>query len=128
MLAPLIFILLAAGPDPICRAAHALEAGGEQAGWPWERGGRTLAKNAEGTVALALDQLVLAGGVACNHGLRAALERECGSRGIALFVPPPKRCTDNAAMIACAGTFRLQRGERTPLDVAADPGLRLDAA
>jgi N6-L-threonylcarbamoyladenine synthase len=48
--------------------------------------------------------------------------------GLELHVPPIELCTDNAAMIACAGAYRLRRGERTPLDVAADPGLRLDAA
>ena len=40
-------------------------------------------------------------------------------------VPPLELCTDNAAMIACAGAARLARGERTSLDIGADPNLRL---
>lgn len=67
----------------------------------------------------------IAGGVAANpalrEGLRVALERE----GIALAVPPLALCTDNAAMIAAAGTFRLRRGEFMPLDAEAVPNLPL---
>jgi N6-L-threonylcarbamoyladenine synthase len=48
--------------------------------------------------------------------------------GLSLRLPPLELCTDNAAMIACAGHHRLARGERTPLDVGADPGLKLSAA
>ena len=45
--------------------------------------------------------------------------------GFALYIPPPERCTDNAAMIAAAGTQLLARGERAGLDLAVDPGLPL---
>ena len=45
--------------------------------------------------------------------------------GFRLFIPPPQRCTDNAAMIAAAGTQALERGLRAPLDLAVDPGLPL---
>ncbi|MEO0323897.1 MAG: tRNA (adenosine(37)-N6)-threonylcarbamoyltransferase complex transferase subunit TsaD [Myxococcota bacterium] len=57
-------------------------------------------------------RLVLTGGVAANSGLRARGEELARSRGQTLHVPPVKRCTDNAAMIAYAGAQRLAAGER----------------
>jgi N6-L-threonylcarbamoyladenine synthase len=45
--------------------------------------------------------------------------------GLRVLAPPPDLCTDNAAMIAAVGAARLARGERSMLDIAADPNLRL---
>ena len=56
-------------------------------------------------------RVVLAGGVAANRGLRAAMAEACKARGVELFVPPMASCTDNAAMIAYAGALRLAAGE-----------------
>ena len=70
-----------------------------------------------------LRQLVLCGGVAANSRLRALAQERCQAEGIALFVPPPRLCTDNGAMIAMAGAPHLARGEAAPL--TADPGWRL---
>src|SRR5260370_30933111 len=45
-------------------------------------------------------ELLVAGGVPCNHGLRAALQNQSAGWDGTLHVPPPQRCTDHAAMIA----------------------------
>src|SRR5262249_6702113 len=75
--------------------------------------------------AQGLTQLVVCGGVAANRGLRAALAEAAREDEFQLFIPPPKYCTDNAAMIAAAGTPRLMLGERAPLELSVDPGLSL---
>jgi N6-L-threonylcarbamoyladenine synthase len=72
-----------------------------------------------------LDTVLLAGGVAANSRLRAKLEGAAAGGGVRVLAPSPRLCTDNGAMVACAGTFALERGERTSLDVGADPNLRI---
>ena len=70
--------------------------------------------------------LVLAGGVAANSHLRAALEALCKRLGVTLCMPDRALCGDNGAMIAAAGYFRYQRGEfaDTSLNASAnDDGL-----
>jgi len=69
--------------------------------------------------------LVVCGGVAANRGLRAGLAAAAAEDGFGLHIPPPKRCTDNASMIAAAGTMLLRRGDRARLDLSVDPGLPL---
>lgn len=64
-------------------------------------------------------RLVLAGGVAANSRIREAVTKRCEEEGIELFLPEKKLCTDNAAMIACAGYYNY-------LKCGAD-SLRLDA-
>jgi N6-L-threonylcarbamoyladenine synthase len=74
-----------------------------------------------------LDRLVLCGGVAANSRLRSlAVERGVEAR-LKVFLPPLRLCTDNAAMIAVAGTHALQRGERASPTLSADPAWRLGA-
>jgi len=68
----------------------------------------------------------LAGGVAANRALRDALSRAMEPQGVHVSVPPFELCTDNAAMIALAGTFRLRSGEFLDLAAEAVPNLRLD--
>jgi tRNA N6-adenosine threonylcarbamoyltransferase len=74
-----------------------------------------------------LRDLIVCGGVAANRGLRAGLAAAAAEDGFRLYIPPAKRCTDNASMIAAAGTQLLARGVRAPLDLGVDPGLPLNS-
>jgi N6-L-threonylcarbamoyladenine synthase len=77
---------------------------------------------------LQFDRLVLSGGVAANSRLRAAVQEKAAEyEGMSVFLPAPRLCTDNAAMIAVAGTHALLRGERADAALSADPAWRLDA-
>ncbi len=67
--------------------------------------------------------LCLAGGVAANGPLRAATLAACDAAGLRAFLPSRSMCTDNAAMIAAAGYYRLASDGPTPLDAGAVPGL-----
>jgi N6-L-threonylcarbamoyladenine synthase len=71
--------------------------------------------------------LVVAGGVASNAAIRAALAATAVRHGLTLAVPPPKLCTDNGAMVAWAGLERLRLGLSDDLDFAARPRWPLDA-
>ena len=70
----------------------------------------------------------VAGGVAANGALRAALGRVAEGAGVRLCAPPLRLCTDNAAMIAWAGAEKLTRSGPDPLDLPARPRWPLDAA
>jgi N6-L-threonylcarbamoyladenine synthase len=72
--------------------------------------------------------LCLGGGVAANSALRQRFTEACAEDGIRAFVPSRAMCTDNAAMIAAAGWWRLQSDGPSPLDTGATPGLRLPLA
>jgi N6-L-threonylcarbamoyladenine synthase len=73
-------------------------------------------------------RIVLTGGVAANAPLRAALSAEAEASGVHVHLPPRHLCTDNAAMIAAAGTARLIAGERASLTLNAVPDLALATA
>lgn len=64
-----------------------------------------------------IGRVALGGGVAANSGLKRSMQEECDRRGIELSYPPPRLCTDNAAMIACAGYYHVLRGETDGLDL-----------
>lgn len=70
--------------------------------------------------------LTVAGGVAANKSIAAALQNLVAARSYRLAVPPPALCTDNGAMIAWAGAERLARGLVDGLDFAAKPRWPLD--
>lgn len=70
-------------------------------------------------------QVIVAGGVAANNGLRKALTRQFAETDIPLLIPPIQLCTDNAAMIAAAGTIAFEQGKRSGWDMNANPSLLL---
>jgi len=77
-------------------------------------------------VAGQVDALVVAGGVAANAAIRAALEALAGEHGLRFVAPPLALCTDNAAMIAWAGIERMALGQFDSLDFVARPRWPLD--
>lgn len=71
-------------------------------------------------------QVLLAGGVAANKGLRQKLASEFKELPkIQLIIPPISLCTDNAAMIAAVGSIAYEKGIRSQLDLNGNPGLML---
>lgn len=85
-----------------------------------------VTKTARAAKEYGVKQVLLAGGVAANRGLRAALEKEFAQHeGISLVIPPLALCTDNAAMIAAAGTIAFEKGIRGAYDMNGQPGLEL---
>jgi N6-L-threonylcarbamoyladenine synthase len=74
------------------------------------------AKTARAAAAFGRRRIVLGGGVACNAALAAAVRQHARAaigNDVAVHAPGPRLATDNAAMIARAGLFRLERGERS---------------
>ncbi|TYR78424.1 tRNA (adenosine(37)-N6)-threonylcarbamoyltransferase complex transferase subunit TsaD [Priestia megaterium] len=72
-------------------------------------------------------QLLLAGGVAANKGLRAALEDAFSDNAdVELVIPPLSLCTDNAAMIGAAASVLFNKGKRATMSLNANPGLDLE--
>ena len=72
-----------------------------------------------------LKTIALAGGVAANSELRRRMAEEAGNWGMDVLSPPPVLCTDNAAMIACAGYYAYMAGETADLRLNAVPSLPL---
>jgi N6-L-threonylcarbamoyladenine synthase len=72
-----------------------------------------------------LGHVQVCGGVAANSGLRAEMRRAGAEDELAIYIPPMKRCTDNASMIAAAGYHRLRRGQRHGFELGADASLPL---
>lgn len=81
--------------------------------------GSLVEKTYRAADAFGRDRIVLGGGVACNSALAAALRERAAESGATVFAPAPRLATDNAAMIARAGLFHFERGERSGLDLNA---------
>ena len=71
-------------------------------------------------------QVLLAGGVAANKGLRNALTDAFSGLSMDLVIPPLHLCTDNAAMIGAAGSIMFEKGKRSGLDLNGNPGLDIE--
>ncbi len=85
-----------------------------------------LARKAERTmIKTGIRRLVVAGGVASNSALKEKMSRMAVKRDAELFIPSPKYCTDNAAMIAFAGYHHYLNGEFAGLDLNAKAYLPL---
>ena len=72
-----------------------------------------------------VNAILLGGGVVANTRLRDRIQEAGEREGLRVMFPSMPLCTDNGAMIACAGFYRYEAGDSTPLDAAADPGLPL---
>jgi len=84
-------------------------------------------KTVKATAQYNVKQVLLAGGVAANKGLRKALEKAFSDNSdIDLVIPPLNLCTDNAAMIAAAGSIMFEKGIRADLSLNANPGLDIE--
>lgn len=86
-----------------------------------------LAEKSRRALALSpVPVLAVAGGVAANQTIRAALERVAAAAGAAFLAPPLRLCTDNGAMIAWAGIERFRAGQQDGMDLIARPRWPLD--
>ena len=72
-----------------------------------------------------VETVLLGGGVVANSRLRERIEKAGAEAGLRVLIPSMQLCTDNGAMIALAGAWRLERGERSPLGIGADPSMEL---
>jgi len=86
-----------------------------------------VAKTRRAAADLGAAGICIGGGVAANGPLRERMLDACIADGLRAFLPSRSMCTDNAAMVAAAGHWRLESDGASPLDSGAFPNLRLPA-
>ncbi len=84
-----------------------------------------VTKTRQAAIDVGAKGISIGGGVAANSRLREAVLDVCETDGLAAYLPDRANCTDNAAMVASAAWFTLQRSGASPLDTGADPNLSL---
>ncbi|NTW70879.1 MAG: tRNA (adenosine(37)-N6)-threonylcarbamoyltransferase complex transferase subunit TsaD [Eubacteriaceae bacterium] len=82
-------------------------------------------KTVRAAVEYGTDLVCLSGGVACNSLLRKITGELCTKNGIALSYPSLELCTDNGAMVACAGYYKFINKEFSSFDITAKPNLKI---
>ena len=86
-----------------------------------------VTKTISATKEYKVKQVLLAGGVAANKGLRASLTSAFAELPeVELVIPPLNLCTDNAAMIGAVGSILFEKGKRSGLDLNGNPGLDIE--
>ena len=85
-----------------------------------------VSRTVEAAKAFGYKTVAVAGGVSANLGVRELMEKECGKRGIKVYLPPLDLCGDNGAMIACQGYYDFLDGKRADESLNAIATLSLE--
>ncbi|MBV1757560.1 MAG: tRNA (adenosine(37)-N6)-threonylcarbamoyltransferase complex transferase subunit TsaD [Dethiosulfatibacter sp.] len=85
-----------------------------------------VSKTMDAAKRFGVNTIAMAGGVASNSRLRELMGEECQKNGLQFLYPPSILCTDNGAMIACAGYYRFLKNEFADYSLNAEPNLRFE--